>query len=673
MLGPDKHTWIAENLVLKGQTDPPRKKNIHPLVYNVEKKKTRLALCIMGAWGVFFPPYNVARLTGVTRSAGYETAAFDFNGELYKYLKTQDMDKVWEATYYWWWMNHDYYEKLHPQLEPILSTYVDRVLATDPDIVGFSLYETNMQQSLWMMAQLKERRPGITIIAGGPSCHSPDFQKPDLVDHWAAGEGEQLILDFLHNFENQIENPVKMGSTYSDNRLDLDSLPMPDYSDYDLSIYKMNGISTELSRGCVAQCSFCRETWFWKFRDRRSQTLLDEVEFQVKQYGVETVWFVDSLVNGNLKELKEFALGVSERDLTIRWMGYARCDGRMDAEYFQILKQSGCEHLSFGVESGSQKVLDLMNKKVQVDEINNNLRDCRQANVMAIVNWIVGYPNEDAQAAAHSINLIWNNRRNIQVISPGMTFGDDTLSDFGFNRHKYDVSPPDDRFMGWWWKLDWTSTKVNRLLRLKLMNIWLTICKKHGDDYMINSHHRPSLENKYTVTYDDPDFVVDEMPYEDFNHNIINTELGVFADSVVNELWHFLRMLWRVKGGYEFRIESDQQYDLDEFGVILACGDQSYNCYFKIDYDGNWTADFTHKLVAEQEIWMKGTKSFNFSWQASGKWSADSTETIVHQHTQDGWADTCVETISAETRAKNEAELAKRSKAKKTIAIQVGK
>ena len=67
--------------------------------------------------------------------------------------------------------------------------------------------------------------------------------------------------------------------------------------------------------------------------------------------------------NGNLKELKEFAQGVIDRELDIKWQGYARCDGRMDYEYLKLLKDSGCHSLSFGAESASDKVLK---------DINNN-------------------------------------------------------------------------------------------------------------------------------------------------------------------------------------------------------------------------------------------------------------------------------------------------------------
>ena len=72
------------------------------------------------------------------------------------------------------------------------------------------------------------------------------------------------------------------------------------------------------------------------------------------------------MVNGNLKELRAFAKGIVAKGLKIKWTGYARCDGRMDLAYLQDLADSGCIALNYGCESGSQKVLDDIDKGVTV-------------------------------------------------------------------------------------------------------------------------------------------------------------------------------------------------------------------------------------------------------------------------------------------------------------------
>ena len=86
--------------------------------------------------------------------------------------------------------------------------------------------------------------------------------------------------------------------------------------------------------------------------------MLAEIETLYYEKGTDIVWFIDSLVNGNLNELRAFCKGIIAKGMKIHWTGYARCDGRMDLAFYQDLADSGCHMLNYGIESGSQAVLD---------------------------------------------------------------------------------------------------------------------------------------------------------------------------------------------------------------------------------------------------------------------------------------------------------------------------
>ena len=75
--------------------------------------------------------------------------------------------------------------------------YIDTLLNDEPDIIGFSMYWSNLEASQWVFKELKKRRPDITIIMGGPECHENYYKKPDEVDYYFIGESEQNIFDFL--------------------------------------------------------------------------------------------------------------------------------------------------------------------------------------------------------------------------------------------------------------------------------------------------------------------------------------------------------------------------------------------------------------------------------------------------------------------------------------------
>jgi hypothetical protein len=618
---PDKHTWIAENIVSNSVIDKPRRPNLKNIQFQKVVRKTRLTLVMMGCWGVYFAPYNIARLSALTKEAGYGTKSFDFNIELYRDLNAIGVE-AWASNNCFWWLDQEeYYDKLHEQSLPFLELYLKQIVESAPDVLGFSVYDTNIVPTTWMIKEIKKLLPTVKIILGGPSCHSSTFEPIPEVDHWVAGEGEQVLLDFLEDIENQV--PVierKLGSTYGNVRVDLDSLPFPDYSDFDLDKYTNGtGISSEISRGCVAKCTFCTETWFWKYRDRQSHSILDEIEFQVKNYGINFVWFIDSLVNGNLKELRKFAIGIQQRKINLSWMGYARCDERMDLSYFKDLAASGCNHLSFGVESGSQKVLDIMKKNITVEGVHNNLRDCKLARIQTHVNWIVGYVGEDHEAFAHSLNLLWNTRNHIDIISTGMTLGikEGSGSVLDTQRETFNVSGPTTNFCGWWYSLDWTNTKLHRLIRLRLTNIWLKVCSSNGT--IINSQDRATV---YTLNYS-KDNLVDFLEYEQFDYHIIDTRMENFGDTVVNEVWAFLRLMYRAVGAFEFELDFSRDLDIAEFGEWLIAPDFTASYQFRIDKDGNWTAKFDNQFVCADPYYRGTSKDFEFDWTGTGQWSRD--------------------------------------------------
>ena len=614
----DKHVFLA-NAVLPEKKPFKPKKNVNPIIYDVDPRNTKLTLCIMPSWGVFFPPYNLARLASLTRQAGYDTTVFDFNVDGYHEM---GIPEAWDSNHWFWWAG-DYDKKVRPQLESVIDNWVDKLIESKPTVLGFSVYDTNYKCTHLITKLVKERDPNITIIYGGPQCHGPEYIPPDEVSHWVMGEGEQVLIDLLEKIERkQIGIPRRLGETFNMARVDIDSLPFPDYADYDLSKYTSTfGISAELSRGCVAKCSFCKETWFWKYRDRHSERILDELQEQTEKYGMNFVWFIDSLTNGNLKTLREFVDGVVERKMNIKWMGYARCDKRMDDEYFKALAAGGCMNLSFGIESGSQKVLDIMRKNIDLEDINKNLLYSEKYGIDAHANWIVGAQGEDIQAMAHSMNLVWNNRTRIFAISPGMGMSDAKQTDFEFNRERYNMSPWDRLFSGVWWSLDWENTKLHRAIRLKLFYIWLEECKAHGT--IQNSQERPNIGEHYTLSFDEG-AIINEVPYEEFDHTIVKLNLGTFADTVVNEIFGLCRMLWRTRGGFELTTFFEPEIDLEEWGQTITDVGYSAKHWFKIDRDGNFKCKGSHLYKHDGEWWMEGTKSFDGEYYIEGKWDQDS-------------------------------------------------
>lgn len=594
-------------------------KNLTPVEIQPATRQTSLVLILLPEWGTYFPPYNLSRLAAVTRAAGYQTTVYDVNVACWNKLKgVTDVD-YWDPSREWMWQGDWYKNEIAPHVQPIYQEYIEKIVALNPDVIGFSLYYCNEVGSYWMAEQLRQRLPNAKIIAGGPQAIAPTPVHTDIYDHFIQGEGEQLLLNLLEKIENNIPATEKYLKNPPGLRLDLDQMPFPDYSDYDLNEYSMpNGISSEVSRGCVANCVFCTEVHFWKYRGRMSGNILDELEHQNRLYGIDLVWFIDSLVNGNLKELRAFAQGVVTRGLKIKWQGYARNDGRMDLDYFKDLAASGCFYLNYGVESGSQRVLDDMKKHTTREAIEQNFKNSAEVGILTSTNWIIGFPTEQPQDVADTFTISWR-IQNYKILnfSPGVSMMLSPGAEITDNPGNFGISPLE--YMQTWCNVSMTNTKLHRLIRQKTFLIFLQ--QLQPKEY-IWGYDRPELKKLYDIEYDpaNADF---DMPYEEFDYQIIKPGINPVANSAVNEIWPLLRTLWRALGAFEMTVRFEPEADMREWGFRLAC-DYTATHYFKIDADGQWQADFKYdfKQTPEQP-WVKHTwedYSFKLDWAGSGQW-----------------------------------------------------
>lgn len=611
----DKHLFFVKNM--QQDANIVKQKNLTQLVTKQVTRKTKLALLMLPCWGIFFPPYNIARLSAVARNAGYATTVYDINVEANHYLKNLGVEDLWNPNKHWMWQDR-YFDEIHEKLTPLLNEYLDKIEQLNPDVIGFSVYFTNKEPSEWFAREIKKRLPNVKTIIGGPICQDKWYKPPEHIDHFVGGEGEQVILDVLDKLDsNELITEKKVISKFNQ-RLDIDSLPFPDYSDYNFDLYTTpHGISAEISRGCIAKCSFCTETHFWKYRYRESKDIVDEIEHQQKIYGSSYFWFIDSLVNGNLKELRHMATKIADKGIKITWQGYARCDGRMDYDYLLDLKKSGCVLLSYGIESGSQKVLDLMQKKITIQEIEQNLSDSKKVGILAHTNWIIGFPNEDYVAFGDTLIMLWRQRDTIQSISPGMTCGDASGTDFEWRRDRYNMNDPHELYLDNWYTKDFKNTKLNRTIRLKLFYIFFKECEKHGST--INGAPRPNIKNDYVLDIQSND--LKEIDYEDFDYNIIQDDINPLANGVMNEIWVLLRQIWRIYGAYSIDLKFDPECDKKEFGEWLS-SDYTANHSFSINETGEWTASHYYKFnqTCTNHPFNTIDYSFSHSWIGEGKW-----------------------------------------------------
>ena len=592
----DKHLKIMEAILPYARSTP--QKNLTELVIHNVSRKTKVRFFLLPEWAVNFPPYNVARLVSVAKEAGYSADGVDLNIKSFRNKKRWDIDfDPWHGSKEWRWMGESYHQYLHKYVQPIMEECIKKIEEDKIDVVGFSLYYCNQEPTDWMASEIKKRYPYVKIMVGGPQCHAfpPGPDKP-YYDYVVSGEGEEMLLKILDDIEN--EKYPEQQTTIIQNegqRLDLDKLPWADYSHFDLNDYVMpNGVNAEFSRGCTAKCVFCSETHFWKYRGRSAINTLNEVVNLYNTYGINFIWFLDSLVNGNLKELRAFCKGVIASGIKIQWTGYARCDERMDFDYYKDLAGSGCKMLSYGIESGSDKVLIDMDKRVTVKEIEQNLHHGSIVGVDAHTNWIIGFPTEEYQDFYNSMNLIWRNRLYITIVACGHGFTEPPDTILSQNSEKFGMIKA--YYMNNWITEDFKNSKVHRAIRLVTFNIFLEHCpgKDSGfANFDTRKYHKIKFHKSSTLN---------QIDYETFDFSIINPNINPLADSVVNEIWPVLRLLWRARGGYDIKIKITPEDIKNEFGDRLGCNfTATYD--FSIDKDGKWQADFNFNFEEDINPW----------------------------------------------------------------------
>ena len=601
-IGDVRHRSMME--AIAPYAKPTVQKNLTPVYVDYKTRETSMVLVLCPEWSPYMPPFSLARLSGIAKASGYETHIMDLNVKAYNAYRDDWQPnnklpfKLWDPSSSWHWLGDTYMNDIHPVLEPILSQAVDEIIEMNPSVVGFSVYYISEEPTKWMCQEIKRRNPNILIAVGGPNVHKSWFDIRPYYDYVIVGEGEQNLLVMLDEIEEGWRPTEPKILTQPENqRININGLPMPDYESIDFSQYEVpNGVNSEISRGCTAKCTFCEETHFWKYRQRQAVDLITEVEWLYYNKGTDVIWFIDSLINGNVNELRAFALALKEKNLPVKFTGYARHDGRMNLEYLQDLADGGCIMFNFGCESASQKVLDDMHKGVTIAEMEQNFIDCKKVGIYCATNWIVAFPTEDYQDYSDTMTFMWRMRNNnVNNMGRGVGYGLGPETIVGQNPHAYNISF--HKYQGHWISKDLAMGGPHVMTRVKLIHMWLDLFK-NCTDVPIGYPIRDNLaKDHYKIKLNNPD-VQKEMHYEKFDYNIIPPvgDNNPFANQLVNEMWPFFRNLWRARGGYEAEIYFNPEIDLKEFGSQYGPAQYWATFKFKITDEGQWDAHFDIKF-----------------------------------------------------------------------------
>ena len=301
------------------------------------------------------------------------------------------------------------------------------ILKENPDVVGFSAMTCQVNVILDIAEELKKYRPFVKIVVGGPHISSTKeelFKFSGNIDFLFYGEAEKTFYKFINalggneSFE-EIEGIIykQNGRTIINNppqpTQDLDTLPFPnlgllDIYKYDSYYAKSLPLTSLLaSRGCPYHCTFCDAyaTHGRIVRFRSSKNVVDEMEHNYKKYAIKQFTIKDSTFTVNKNWVYEICSDIEKRGLKINWTCNTRVD-LVDEALLMAMKKSGCYMILFGIESGSQKVLDMMKKGITIEQIKKAISLCKKTGIERVGYFIIGNPGETEEDVLKTINLI---------------------------------------------------------------------------------------------------------------------------------------------------------------------------------------------------------------------------------------------------------------------------
>ena len=282
------------------------------------------------------------------------------------------------------------------------------------DMIGFSVFNANRWGALDVAKIAKQIDPNVKVVFGGVAAtHLWDhfLNHFPQVDFIVLGEGEYSFLELIHCVERNDFDGLETikGIAFRKQDLaiktepaelirDLDRLPVPaKYFSYQY---------VTLTRGCPANCSFCGSPQFWgrKVRWHSADYFVTQLELLYRR-GIIFFYFSDDTFTLKKNLVIEICKKILTKELNISWYAISRVD-HIDEEILYWMRKAGCIQISYGVESGSEKIRKLLNKNLAKEQIKKAFSLTARYSILARAYFIYGCPGESTETIKETIDLI---------------------------------------------------------------------------------------------------------------------------------------------------------------------------------------------------------------------------------------------------------------------------
>lgn len=302
----------------------------------------------------------------------------------------------------------------------------------NPQVVGIGVMTIECKYGFIDAAKVKELNPDVTIIFGGPHCsHEPRFILNDPnVDLMVSGEGDLTITELIDALEQgrDIENIA--GIAYKKNGSYIRTADRPVIRDLDKFDQEYDLINLEryfnfqssmdffpvfrnkrflplvTSRGCPFKCTYCHDIFDKSIQYRSPKAVVDEIEYLINKYGVREFHIVDDVFNVNMKRAKLVLDAIIQKNLNIHisFPNGLRADF-FDDELIDKMQRAGVYRMALGIESGSQRIQDMIQKDLDINIIYGVVEKLTRARMSVHGFFMLGFPSETRKEMEATIDF----------------------------------------------------------------------------------------------------------------------------------------------------------------------------------------------------------------------------------------------------------------------------
>jgi radical SAM superfamily enzyme YgiQ (UPF0313 family) len=301
---------------------------------------------------------------------------------------------------------------------------VERELRSfNPDVVGITSVTPSIYEAYKVAETAKKVREDCKVVLGGPHATFMPRQTMEeckYIDIIVKGEGEETTRELIENIEKGAPLSEVKGITFREKNeiidtepklfiKNIDNIPFPSRDLLPIHLYKFNGVkyTTMLtSRGCPFKCSFCSSSrlfgGYW--RGRSPENVLEEMKTVYEEYGIRNIEFIDDTFTLNQERAEKICDEIIKQGWDISWGASSRAD-TLSRRLAEKMKKAGCWIIYLGIESGSQKILDAIGKRITLEQVKKAVKILKDAGIQVLGSFIIGFLQDTKETIKETIKF----------------------------------------------------------------------------------------------------------------------------------------------------------------------------------------------------------------------------------------------------------------------------